>query len=109
MLICQYDTMSKDFDLITVQKMVENLEKEFPEEIVVAIPSYLSILDLSDEDGLQELEQIYRFLGENISLLKGIIENNDKSKDDAIRYMDICSSSPIYQEAWQLIKKEYNI
>lgn len=109
MIIVQYDIGKDGLDIDIVNHTMETLGENYPNEKIIVAPSGLSISEWSDEDGLEQLENLHRLLGAVISDLRDTIGKSDKNIGDAIRYLNICSSSPYYQKAWETTKKFYGI
>lgn len=68
MIICQYDIQKLNPD--TLNHLTKELNNTFAEDNVVVVPSGLSIAEFSDEEGIEILEQVYKFLGNLINSLK---------------------------------------
>lgn len=108
MIVCQYDISKLNLNTINdVMKYIN--EKVDDKETVIAVPSGLSIAEFSDEDGIEVLEKLYRFLGKCITKMKddGEVTTGEVSK--AIEYLNNYECYSGYQEAWATVCEYYGI
>jgi hypothetical protein len=50
MLVLQYDLSNNNLDLDKVAKIYEDLQKRYPKEDIIALPSGLTLLEMDDEN-----------------------------------------------------------
>lgn len=50
MLVLQYDLVASDLDLNNINEIMETLTKKFPQEIILALPSGMTLMEMDWEE-----------------------------------------------------------